>query len=181
MSPKSILVFDASPLNHFARAGELKALRCLVADFECVTTKAVLGELRGGVGDYPALQEAIDLDWIVTVPCDDLNELYLFGQYMNRLGNFKRNAGEASVLAWAEAHSATAYVDDQIACNVGRSRGVRVHRTLQLVINGYRVGVLSQSRAEDLIRCLADTDARFPGAARDDLFAWARSQNPPLL
>lgn len=67
--------------------------------------------------------------------CDDLDELYLFGQYMNRLGNLERNAGEASVLAWAEAHSAAAYVDDQVACNVGRGRGVRVHRTLQLVIS----------------------------------------------
>lgn len=178
---KGVLVFDASPLNHFARAGELMALRKLVGDFECVTTKAVLGELGNGISEYPVLQEAIDLDWITIVPCDDLNELYLFGQYMNRLGNLERNAGEASVLAWAEAHSATAYVDDQVACNVGRSRGVRVHRTLHLVINAYRVDVLSESRAQTLIRDLADTDARFPTAAREDLFGWARSQRPPLL
>ncbi|MEU7830993.1 hypothetical protein [Nonomuraea sp. NPDC049129] len=173
-------MFDASPLNHFARAGELTALRHLVADFECVTTKAVLGELRKGTDEYPEILKVMDLDWIATVSCDDLDELYLFGQYMNRLGNIQRNAGEASVLAWAEAHSATAYVDDQVACSVGRSRGVRVHRTLQLIINGYRASALSESSAQDLIRCLADTDARFPSAARADLFGWARSQNLPL-
>lgn len=46
---RGVLVFDASPLNHFARATELGALRDLVREFECVTTKAVLGELRKGV------------------------------------------------------------------------------------------------------------------------------------
>jgi predicted nucleic acid-binding protein len=89
---KGVLIFDTTPLNHFARAGELAT-------------------------------------------------------YLNRLGNFERNAGEASVLAWAEAHSAAAYVDDQVACNVGRSRGVRVHRTLQLVIGAFRNGALSESKA----------------------------------
>ncbi len=178
---RGVLVFDASPLIHFARANELEALRDLVKDFECVTTKAVLGELRNGAERHSAVRDAIDLDWIATVSCDDLDELYLFGQYMNRLGNLERNAGEASVLAWAEAHSAAAYVDDQVACNVGRGRGVRVHRTLQLVISAFRANILTESRAQDLIKNLADADARFPQAAREDLFGWARSRNPPLL
>jgi predicted nucleic acid-binding protein len=178
---KGVLIFDTTPLNHFARAGELATLRKLVADFECVTTKAVLGELRNGADAHPSLRDAIDLEWLAIVSCDELDELYLFGQYLNRLGNFERNAGEASVLAWAEAHSAAAYVDDQVACNVGRSRGVRVHRTLQLVISAFRNGALSESKAQALVKSLADTDARFPAEARDSLFEWARSRNPPLL
>ena len=176
-----VLVFDASPLVHFARANELGALRDLVKDFECVTTKAVVGELRKAAERHPAIRDAIDLDWIVTVSCDDLDELYLFGQYMNRLGNLERNAGEASVLAWAEAHAAAAYVDDQVACNVGRARGVQVHRTLQLIIGAFRASLLTESRIQDLIRNLVDADARFPQAARGDLLGLARSRNPPLL
>jgi predicted nucleic acid-binding protein len=74
-----------------------------------------------------------------------------------------------------------AYVDDQVACNVARGRGVRVHRTLHLVVNAYRAGVLTEPRAQGLIRNLVDADARFPQAARDDLFTWARTRNPPLL
>jgi hypothetical protein len=112
----TIIVFDASPLNHFARAGELAVLRDLVANFECVTTKAVRGELRKGVTVHPEIQGALDLDWVTTVPCDELEVLYLFGEYMNRLGNLARNAGEASVLAWAEAHSTSAYIDDEVGC-----------------------------------------------------------------
>ena len=85
------------------------------------------------------------------------------------------------MLAWAEAHSAAAYVDDQVACNVARGRGVRVHRTLQLVVNAFRAAMLTEVRAQELIRNLADSDARFPAEARNNLFAWARSRNPPLL
>ena len=76
----SVLVFDASPLNHFARAGELSALQKIVTGFRCVTTKAVLGELRTGAETHPVLLAATMLDWIETMPCDDLAELYLFGQ-----------------------------------------------------------------------------------------------------
>ncbi|MBO3745210.1 hypothetical protein J5X84_03955 [Streptosporangiaceae bacterium NEAU-GS5] len=181
MTTKGLLVFDSSPLNHFARANELETLRKLVQDFECVTTKAVLSELRKGVDRYPSIAAATALDWITVVPCDDLDELYLFGHYMNRLGNSQRNAGEASVLAWAEAHSAAAYIDDQVACNVGRARGVRVHRTLQLVIAAFKGGLLTETRAQEVIRSLADADARFPQTVREDLLGWARSQDPPLL
>jgi predicted nucleic acid-binding protein len=172
----TVLVFDASPLNHFARAYELDALRKIVEEFECVTTKAVLAELRRGSAEYPELHAAIELPWLSVVSCDELDELYVFGQYMNRLGNLERNAGEASVLAWAEVHSAAAYVDDQVACNVGRSRGVTVHRTLQLVVAAYRADALTETAVQLLVDSLADTDARFPAEAREDLLGWARGK-----
>lgn len=101
MASKGVLVFDSSPLVHFARADKLAVLRSLVNEFECVTTKAVLGELRTGITLHPITAAALDLEWLATV--------------------------------------------------------------------------------RDLIKGLADTDARFPRAARDDLFAWAREQHPPLL
>lgn len=181
MSSKGILVFDTSPLNHFARAGELATLRMLVAGFECVTTHPVHGELRLGVPEYPAVEQALELDWVSVVHCDQLDEVYLFSLYMNRLGNIERNAGEASALAWAEAHGAAAYVDDKEGCKAGLERGVRVHRTLQLIIAAYRSGGLDEAAAQKLVTSLAETDARFPGLARKDLFGWARTRNPPLL
>jgi predicted nucleic acid-binding protein len=171
-----VLAFDASPLNHFARAEELDTLRKVVEPFDCVTTKAVRAELRRGVAEHPDLQAALDLPWMRVVSCDDLDELYVFGQYMNRLGNLERNAGEASVLAWSEVHGAAAYVDDQVACNIGRARGVTVRRTLQLVVTAYRADVLPEAGAQRLIESLADTDARFPAEARRDLLAWARGK-----
>lgn len=178
---RETLILDTSPLVHFARAGELGALAQLLKDFDCVTTRAVRDETRRGVENYPRIREACELDWIRTVATDDLETLYRFSQYMKHLGNSDRNAGEASVLAWAEINSAVAYVDDQAACNIGRKRGVRVYRTLHLVINAFRSGILGEPEAQRLVRNLADSDARFPQQARDDLFAWARMQDPPLL
>jgi predicted nucleic acid-binding protein len=181
MAPPRVLVLDASPLNHFARVGELETLRILLKDHRCVTTKAVQGELRKGAAVHPGIGDALDLDWVEIVNCDELDELYLFSQYLNRLGNLLRNAGEASVLAWAEAHGAAAYVDDQVACNAGRARGITVHRTLQLVIAAVKGGHLSEPEAKALVADLAAADSRFPAPATEDLFAWARSRNPPLL
>jgi hypothetical protein len=42
-----VLVFDASPLIHFARANELGALRDLVKDFDAVPITADLGMSPG--------------------------------------------------------------------------------------------------------------------------------------
>lgn len=141
-----------------------------------MTTRAVIGELKQGAEQHPEIGDAINLDWLRVVACDELTELYLFAQYMNQLGNNERNAGEATVLAWAEAHGAVAYVDDQVACNVGRNRGVTVHRTLHLIVNAFRGNLLTEAAAQGLVQSLADTDARFPAAAAEDLFGWARSQ-----
>lgn len=174
---RGVVVLDASPLNHFARAGRLETLRSLLASQDCVTTKAVLGELRAGAQRHPEIGEALALPWVTVVPCDELPVLYLFAQYMNHLGDEDRNGGEASVLAWAEHHGATAYVDDQVACNIGRRRGVTVRRSLQLIVNAVRDDRMSEDDAQDLVRSLVDAEARLPAAAADDLFGWARSTN----
>lgn len=176
MSP-GVLVLDASPLNHFARAGHLATLQKLIAEHDCVTTRAVIGELQQGAERHPVIRDAIGLDWIRVVPCDELRELYLFAQYMNQLGNEERNAGEATVLAWAEAHGAAAYVDDQVACNLGRNRGVTVHRTLHLIVNAARASLMTEAAAQTIVHALMDSDARFPTAANENLFDWARSHH----
>jgi predicted nucleic acid-binding protein len=181
MTTNCTLVFDASPLNHFARAGELDTLRLLVADFNCVTTRAVHGELTLGVERFPEIRGALEANWIEVVRCDELVELVLFAKYIDRLGNIWRNTGEATVLAWAEAHGGIAYVDDRAACKAGRSSGVTVHRTLQLIVAGHSAKRLTEYEAQRLVRSLADNDARFPRAAKEDLFGWARARNPPLM
>lgn len=168
------MVFDAGPLNHFALANELPALQQIVSDRRCVTTDAVREELREGTITHPQLVAVENLPWLEVVSLTTLGELYAFAEYMGRLGQSQRNAGEASVLAWAEVNDAVAFVDDQAACNVGRARGVTVYRTLNLVIRSHRAGHFSEQRAQEIIKALVDTGARFPQRARVDLFGWAR-------
>jgi predicted nucleic acid-binding protein len=153
-----VLVLDASPLNHFARAGHLATLQKLIAEHDGVTTRAVIGELRQGAERHPEIGDAIGLDWIRVVPCDELRELYLVAQYMNQLGNEERNAGEATVLAWAEAHGA-AYVDDQVACNVGRNRRA---------VDDPAARRRRRHHAQGHRRAVGCRRARVSGAGRDD-------------
>jgi hypothetical protein len=40
---------------------------------------------------------------------------------------------------------------------------------------------MTEDDAQEVVIRLADSDARFPSAARDDLFAWAGAQHPPLI
>lgn len=174
MADTSYLVFDASPLNHFARAGELDALFTITEGYRRATTRAVLDELAEGADEYPQLAMIERLDWLEVVRTDTLPVLQAYGDYAGRLGSAVRDVGEASVLAWCEVHGAVAYTDDQAAHNVGTQRGVEVRRSLSLIIQGCRRGVYSETRAQTLVRALAKTDARLPEEAIDDLFNWAR-------
>lgn len=170
-----LLVFDSAPLSCFARAGKLSLLDRLTQNDERVTTRAVLDELRQGVGDYPQLEEALTLSWLKVVPVDSLRELQLFAEYARHLGSGKHDTGEASVLAWAEAHGAIAFTDDSAAVQIAQARGVKVQRTLALVVRGLKSGLLSEQEAHDLIDELARAGARFPVRAGEFL-AWARAK-----
>jgi hypothetical protein len=159
---KGVLIFDTTPAQPFRAGWRTRHATKACCQFRMRNNEGRTRRASQRCGCAPSLQDAIDLEWLTTVSCDELDELYLFGQYLNRLGNFERNAGEASVLAWAEAHSAAAYVDDQVACNVGRSRGVRVHRMLQLVISAFRSGALSESKAQALVKAWPTPTSAFP-------------------
>jgi hypothetical protein len=49
------LIFDTSPLSHFARARELDTLADITAARQRIVTQAVLDELAEGASDYPVL------------------------------------------------------------------------------------------------------------------------------
>lgn len=95
------LVFDTSVLSCFARAGELDALEQATRDHERLVPRAVLGEIKRGVVDYPKLAAVLDATWLEEVPVDGLEELAAFAHYARRLTAGDRNVGESSVLAWA--------------------------------------------------------------------------------
>ncbi|MDP8927151.1 MAG: hypothetical protein M3O70_00850 [Actinomycetota bacterium] len=168
------LIFDASPLSHFARAAELDILCEITNGFERATTQSVLDEVRTGARKHPELHDVERLGWLTIVRTDSLPVLQAYGEYSRLLGSSTRDVGEASVLAWCEVNGGVAYVDDQAAHNVGNQRGVEVRRTLNLIIEGCRRALYDEARAQALVQVLADRDARLPLDAVDDLFSWAR-------
>lgn len=169
----AVFVFDSAPLSCFARAGKLRLLEQLTAGHDRVTTRAVLEELDAGVRDYPLLQEVHTLKWLRSEPVDGLPELRLFAEYARPLGAGMHNIGEATVLAWAEFHQATAFTDDEVAVQLGRKRGVTVRRTLALVADGVKRGLLSELEAQALADELVRAGARFPFSP-GTFIAWAK-------
>jgi hypothetical protein len=78
----SPLVLDAMCLNHFARVDRLDVLRELLVGDECGTTYVVLEEVRRGVSAHPALQAALELEWLSVIRIESLPELDCFAKWM---------------------------------------------------------------------------------------------------
>jgi predicted nucleic acid-binding protein len=168
-----VYVFDSAPLSCFARARQLPILDRLTAGNDRVTTRAVVEEIKNGVAAFPDLQDVLDLAWLQVVSADSLDELRLFAKYAARLGSGIHDVGEASVLAWAEAHGAIAFTDDEAAVQAGRDEGVEVRRTLAVVARGIKHGVLSDQEADRLVDDLLRAGGRFPFGA-GEFVRWAR-------
>jgi predicted nucleic acid-binding protein len=157
------LVFNSSPLSHFARAGRLAVLDRLTAAHRRVVPQAVLDELRAGEPVHPPLA------------CDDLAELRAFAHYVRVLGAGERDIGEASVLAWAKVNRGIAVIDERAGTQAAHARGVAVHGTLWLIANGLNAGELLLPEAERLVDQLRSTDARLPCSGAE-FFEWAKAQ-----
>jgi len=168
------LVFDNSPLSHFARAGELATLEAITNQYCCVVTQAVLDEIEKGAVERSELGDVALLGWLRVVRVDGLAELQAFAEYANRLGSGEHDIGEASTLAWAEINHAVAVIDERAGARHGIERGVEVHGTLWLIVTGFKSDVLTESDCISLVDALRDSEAWFPcdGAT---FFEWARS------
>ena len=167
------LIFDTSPLSHFARAGALATLDELTREYDRHVTQAVWDEIARGAAIHPRLGDVTNASWLAVVRVDGLAELSAFADFARVLGSGDRDVGEAATLAWAQVHAAIAIVDERAGTRRGRERGVEVHGTLWLVAEGRRRGLLTDRRCEELVDALSDTEAWFPCRGAE-FVAWAR-------
>lgn len=157
------LVFDNTPLSHFARAGRLAELEALTLAYRCITPNEVVKELITGVPDHPALARAISTPWIEIVELTETSEVVAFARYKQEFGGgIARNNGEAAVLAWTSVNGGIALVDERAATRAAQRDGIAVHGTLWLVANGVRDGKLERVDAERIVDELAATDMALP-------------------
>jgi hypothetical protein len=80
------LAFDSSPLNYFARSGQLLTLGKLVQGSSCLITRAVEDELLRGATKHAQLYQASAQSWITVVEDSSIEFLKLFSEYHSRLG-----------------------------------------------------------------------------------------------
>jgi predicted nucleic acid-binding protein len=169
------LAFDSSPLNYIARANQLPFLEKLVADNDCVITRAVEDELLRGAPKHAQLYQVSAQQWIRVVDDSSIAFLQLFSEYHTRLGGGDRNVGESATLAYAELHGLTACIDDRAARRHGQERGVPLTGTLELVCRGMRANVVEEAEAARVVDLLRDHEAFLPcdGSTFVD---WARAE-----
>ena len=173
VSAEQVLVWDSSALHHFAKTDRVDVLAQLARPFHNVSTRVVMSELQ----DYGLAATVLDPGWLEVVPLDGLHELRAFVEWSQRFGlNSAQDAGEATVLAWAQVHRAVAMVDDGDARRSGQGAGLTVHGTLWLLAQAVRSGVETPSSVAGLLRVLQGSGARYPAEAVLDFSQWALRQ-----
>ena len=84
-----------------------------------------------------------------------------------------RNKGEASALAWIAVNGGVLLSDDQAAIQFAAERKMKRKRTLKLICDEVRQGVLRQEEAAILVDDLIAGGARFPCSGGSEFISWA--------
>ncbi|MDE0238107.1 MAG: hypothetical protein OXN95_12865 [bacterium] len=167
------LVFDNSPLSHFARAGRLNALEELVQGYQCFVPVEVRQEIVAGMAVFPDLAEVLAVSWLEPTEIVEVRELAAFARYKSELGGgIQENTGEAAVLARTSVHGGVAIIDERAGNRLAQRDGILVQDSMWLVAQGVQTGVLDRSQAENLVDDLRATDMWLPVNGRE-FFAWA--------
>jgi hypothetical protein len=146
-----MIVSDATPLLHLARAGLLDLLPKLYT--RLVVPPSVWEEVRGRGEPRPeahVLEEASET-WIEVRS--------LSARDRTKAETFRRAApvgrGEADALALAETLRTAVLMDDRVAIDLARMRGVETRWTTSVVLEAHRRRVLDRTAAhravEDLV------------------------------
>ncbi|MFI8854088.1 hypothetical protein ACIGW3_28375 [Streptomyces sp. NPDC053499] len=154
----AVYVLDTGPLSHFAKAQWLGVLKTVLKEFRVVIPDVVAAELRNGSAQHHHLQSVLDADWIETISLESPTELLAYAEYERLMvGPDGRNIGECGVLALAETlPNGVAVVDDRVAVRTARNRSIAVRRTLNLLCDAIRSGLLTvplvSAVADDLLK-----------------------------
>jgi len=80
------LIFDNTPLSHFARAGRLSTLEAIVNPYQCMIPVEVRTEILAGIAELPDLADVLTADWLNPVELSEVRELAAFARYKTQLG-----------------------------------------------------------------------------------------------
>ncbi|MFI6287279.1 hypothetical protein ACIBCM_21445 [Streptomyces sp. NPDC051018] len=166
------LVWDTSPLLHAIKAGKIDVLGDIARNRwggarRNVTTQAVISEIS-----HFQLPLA-GSEWLEIVHVDDINEIEALVNWMHLVSGAKSNHGEATVLARAEVHRATAVVDDGDARRIGRGAGLEVWGSLRVIAESVSEGRTTPYAATALVDAMIGTGARYP-CAQGQFIDWSK-------
>ncbi|TLZ79762.1 MAG: hypothetical protein E6K11_06070 [Methanobacteriota archaeon] len=148
-----MIVSDATPLLHLARAGLLDLLPKPYA--RAVVPTSVWDEVRGRGEPRPesqVLEEASET-WIRvrSLAARDRRK----SEALRRAAPVGR--GEADAIALAEALEAAILMDDRVAIDLARMRGVETRWTTSVVLEAHRRGILDRMAARRAVKDLVES------------------------
>jgi predicted nucleic acid-binding protein len=147
----SSIVFDATALIHFSRAGRLRELQVSSTEDGAILLANVSKELEQGGPLRPTLDPAA-VARLKPADLTEMAELAAFASYRTQLGGrAERNNGEAAVLAWVSINGGTAVIDEDVARNIGQDDGLAVHGSLWLLARSLNDGILDRATTEGII------------------------------
>ena len=173
-------MFDTGPLAHFARAGWLGVLRSLVGSGRAIIPVQVVLELQKAADHDHAMGAVLDATWIEHHELRTEEELSAFGKFAAQLVSGDRNVGETAVLAIAATMPAQAVLDDSVAHKVAQKAGLSCKRTLALLCDAVRDGLLTAELVSHITDDLIETEYRLPFAP-GEFIPWAIAERllPP--
>lgn len=145
-----MIVTDATPLLHLTRAGHLDLLPALYE--RIVVPTSVWEEAAGKDGPRSEAQVLRDASrtWLEVRP--------LSGRERRLSESFRRGApigrGEADAIALAEALGTPVLMDDRVAVDFARMRGVETRWTTSVVIEGHQRGILGREASRHVLENL---------------------------
>ena len=157
-----ILVFDTGPLAHFARAGWIGVLKSLVGSRRAIIPVQVAVELRQASVHEHAIGAVLNASWIEHNELNTGEELRAFAGFAAYLMSEGRNEGETAVLAIASTMPAQAVLDDSAGYKAAQREGVSCTRTLALLCESVRNGLLTAELVSIIADDLIETEYRLP-------------------
>ena len=175
-----VFVFDTGPLAHLARAGWLGVLRSLVGSSRAIIPVQVVSELRRAAGHGHAIGAVLEATWIEHHELRTEEQLAAFAGFAAQLMSEGRNEGETAVLAIAATMPAQAVLDDSVAYKVAQQAGLSCKRTLALLCEAVRGGLLTNKLVSHIVDDLIETEYRLPFAP-GEFIPWAIAEGllPP--
>lgn len=151
-SHSEVLVFDTSPLAHFARQNWLGVLKAVVGPRLALVPDVVVDELQQMSARDSRVKAALEADWIERRELQTSEEIVAFAKFAALLVKGERNKGEAGVLALASVVGGIAVVDDGAGRRAARENGILLKPTLSLLCDAIRQDLLTVK----LVSVLAD-------------------------
>ncbi|MDY7085674.1 MAG: hypothetical protein SYR96_11260 [Actinomycetota bacterium] len=162
IGPRELLVFDTSPLTHFARQSWLGALKAVVGERPALIPDVVVDELQQIAARDSRVEAVLSAEWIEKRELREAREIKAFAEFSALLVRGERNKGEAGVLALASTVGGIAVVDDGAGRKVAQKYGIQLKPTLALLCEAIRKDLLTVALVSALVDDLLASEYRLP-------------------